>query len=248
MQYAAAQRHARCPSGLVPNDPRISEEDQMPTPNELLAALTALTNDWWPLALLWHAWLGVILLMLVSGWRPPARTLGRLTMLPVASVAVVALITGNPFNGAMFSLLAVLLLHATIGLAEAPVRPGAGPWVAAGAALILFGWTYPHFLRDASGSMYLYATPFGILPCPTLSVAIGVTLVFGSLRAGRWSATLTVAGILYGAVGVSVLGVLIDGVLLFGALMLGVAVLPGCRRVAVRPLGPERARPVAAGR
>ena len=65
----------------------------MPTPNELLAALTALANDWWPLAVLWHAWLGVILFMLAVGWRPPARTLGRLTLLPVTSVAVVASLT-----------------------------------------------------------------------------------------------------------------------------------------------------------
>jgi hypothetical protein len=197
----------------------------MPTPNELLAALTALANDWWPLAVLWHAWLGVILFMLVVGWRPPARTLGRLTMLPVTSVAIVASMTGNPFNSATFTLLAVVLVHATIGLSDAPVRLDSRRWVAAGAALILFGWTYPHFLRDASWTTYLYAAPFGILPCPTLSVAIGITLVFDNLRAMRWGATLAVAGILYGAAGVFVLGVLIDGVLLFGALMLGVTVL-----------------------
>jgi hypothetical protein len=115
----------------------------MPTADEVLAALTALAIDCWPLAALWHAWLGVILFMLVVGWRSPARTLGRLTMLPVAS-AVVASITGSPFNSATFTLLAVVLVHATIGLSDAPVRLDSRCLVAAGAAMILFGWAYPH--------------------------------------------------------------------------------------------------------
>jgi peptidoglycan/LPS O-acetylase OafA/YrhL len=60
----------------------------------------------------------------------------------------------QPFNSATFTLLAVVLVHATIRLLDSR------RWVAAGAAMILFGWAYPHFLRDASWSIYLYATPF----------------------------------------------------------------------------------------
>lgn len=217
----------------------------MPTPNELLAGLTALANDWWPLAVVWHAWLAVILLMLAGGWRPWARTVGRLTIPPVTSVAAVALIAGNPFNGAIFTLLTVLLVHATVRLPAAPVRLDSHPRVTAGAALILLGWTYPHFLHDPSWTTYFYAAPFGILPCPTLSVAIGITLVFANLRAFRWSVGLTLAGILYGLVGVIVLGVLLDGVLLFGALALAVALLrdAGAWRP-VRADRSEQARPL----
>jgi peptidoglycan/LPS O-acetylase OafA/YrhL len=126
----------------------------MPTADEVLAALTALAIDWWPLAALWHAWLGVILFMLVDGWRPPARTLGRLTLLPVASLAVLASITGNR------STVQPSRCWPSCSSMRRSVPLDSRRWVAAGAAMILFGWAYPHFLRDASWSIYLYATPF----------------------------------------------------------------------------------------
>jgi hypothetical protein len=197
----------------------------MPTPNELLATLTALANDWRGLAILWHVSLAGVTGMLLRGWRPSAQVLGRLIILPLASVAVLAMIAGNPFNSVIFTALAVLLLHATTHLSGGSVRLDSRAWVGAGAALILFGWTYPHFLRDASWWTYLYAAPFGVLPCPTLSVAIGITLVFDTLRSFKWNVALALAGILYGALGVFVLGVLIDGVLLVGALALAAVVV-----------------------
>ena len=94
-----------------------------------------------------------------------------------------------------------------------------------GVLLVAFGWTYPHFLKAESWTAYVYATPFGLLPCPTLSTAIGVTLVFGVLRSAPWSTVLAVAGITYGAIGVFSLGVTLDYGLLAGATVLGAAVV-----------------------
>ena len=43
---------------------------------------------------------------------------------------------------------------------------------------------------------YAYASPFGLLPCPTLSVVIGLTLIFGGLQSTAWSVLLIAAGVL----------------------------------------------------
>ncbi|HEU5255113.1 MAG TPA: hypothetical protein VFU28_03935, partial [Vicinamibacterales bacterium] len=74
----------------------------------------------------------------------------------------------------------------------------------------------------------LYASPFGILPCPTLAVVIGVTLMGRPLMAVRWHAIVIVAGLLYGAIGVFRLGVVLDWGLLLASLALAAAL--ACER------------------
>jgi hypothetical protein len=90
-----------------------------------------------------------------------------------------------------------------------------------GAALVAFGWTYPHFLPGHHWTVYTYAAPFGLLPCPTLAAVIGLTLVVGMLRSKAWSLTLAAAGFAYGAMGVFSLNVTLDYGLLAGATLLG---------------------------
>jgi hypothetical protein len=95
---------------------------------------------------------------------------------------------------------------------------------AAGGAIAAFGWTYPHFVTTESWMTYLYASPFGILPCPTFAVVIGVSLMVGHLTAIGWQATLIVAGLLYGAIGVFRLGVVLDWALLLASVLLAAAI------------------------
>jgi hypothetical protein len=87
-----------------------------------------------------------------------------------------------------------------------------------GALLFAFGWVYPHFLNTSSFLPYLYSAPTGLIPCPTLSIVIGLALILGGLGARTWSLVLGVTGIFYGIFGSAWLGVLIDWVLLLGAL------------------------------
>jgi predicted lysophospholipase L1 biosynthesis ABC-type transport system permease subunit len=91
-----------------------------------------------------------------------------------------------------------------------------------GAFLVAFGWAYPHFLTTDHWTTYLYAAPFGLLPCPTLSAVIGLTLMLGMLRSKAWSVTVAAAGLIYGAMGVFGLGVTLDYGLLIGSAILGV--------------------------
>jgi hypothetical protein len=105
--------------------------------------------------------------------------------------------------------------------------------VVPGLVLFTFGWLYPHFLETNSLVPYLYAAPTGLVPCPTLSIIIGSTLVVDGLSSRAWCITLGAAGIFYGVFGVLRLGVTIDGLLMLGALVLiGASLANGLRRQA----------------
>jgi len=84
--------------------------------------------------------------------------------------------------------------------------------------MIVFGWVYPHFLDNAGPMAYLYSAPTGLIPCPTLSVVIGFTLVLGGLRSRAWCVALSAVGLFYGAFGAGRLGVNIDWILFVGSL------------------------------
>ena len=97
----------------------------------------------------------------------------------------------------------------------------------AGAALLIFGWVYPHFLETSSPLTYLYAAPTGLIPCPTLSITIGFALILGGLDSRLWSWVLGAFGLFYGAFGALRLGVTIDLVLLLGSIaLIAFALLP----------------------
>ena len=141
----------------------------------------------------------------------------------------------EPGSTVTFTLLTILLLRAAKNLPVTTVTPAGMASQVAGAALVAFGWTYPHFLRTDTWLTYAYASPIGLLPCPTLSLMLGVTLIVGGLRSARWSMPLVVMGLLYGWIGVFWLRVSLDVGLLAGAVALGMMV------AADRVLGPVRA-------
>ena len=100
-----------------------------------------------------------------------------------------------------------------------------------GLVLVGFGWTYPHFVEVHSWTSYLYAAPLGLIPCPTLSMLVGVSLIVGSLEAKAWAITVAAAALVYGVIGVFTLGVAIDAVLLAVAIVLGGTAAFGLRRM-----------------
>jgi hypothetical protein len=190
----------------------------------------------------WHIAFAVLVIALVSRYYPTRRVLGLVLVLPVISVAVLAWLSRNPFNALGFTVLAVLLLRAASFLPLTTVMPASSGWVLAGAGLLAVGWTYPHFLITDTWTAYIYASPFGLLPCPTLSVVMGITLMFGGLHSMAWSVPLFAAGVLYGLIGVFILEVSLDVWLLSGSILLGVMVAadrPGRR---VRATNSEQSR------
>lgn len=86
--------------------------------------------------------------------------------------------------------------------------------------MIVFGLIYPHFLNTDSLIKYLYASPLGLVPCPTLSLVIGFVLLYNGLRSNSISIAFIVIGLFYGIFGVFKLGVYLDLGLLFGTITL----------------------------
>jgi hypothetical protein len=146
-----------------------------------------------------------------------------------------AWLSSNPFNGTAFAIVAGVLVATAFGLPDSPIRFAPPAWVAAGVAFVAFGWTYPHFIRTTSWTTYLYASPFGVLPCPTLLAVIGSTLIFSNLGLS-WRTALTGAGMVYGVIGVFWLGVVLDSVLLLAAAVLGIAAARDAARQETRCL------------
>lgn len=191
----------------------------MPSPDVILAGLSDIANHWRSLAVFWHAYMAVLLLSIVVRACRSVRLLGWLLVLPIVSVSAAAWASHNPFNGAMFAGLSVALATMACNLPDETIHIATRRSVLAGSGFVAFGWVYPHFVDTAHWSEYLIAAPLGLLPCPTLSAIIGVTLIVSGLSAA-WSRTLATAGLLYGAIGVIRLAVSIDLVLLAGAAML----------------------------
>ncbi|MGI5819691.1 MAG: hypothetical protein ACOX9R_16530 [Armatimonadota bacterium] len=197
----------------------------MPEAAEILDQLQTAADQGWPLAVAWHAVMLAAVVALVVGWRPDRRLAGALLAAPSASVSAVAWLIGNPFNGAVFAVLSAALVILALRLAPRPVSSGAMWATAAGAVMIGFGWVYPHFVSVESTLALLFRSPFGLIPCPTLSVVIGFALLADGLGSRAWSLLLAGTGLLYALIGTLRLGVQIDLFLLAGAVaLIGVAV------------------------
>jgi hypothetical protein len=185
----------------------------MPGSAEILAALGALARAHQPLAAFWHAYF--VLIALATIRRPSNRLLACLLIPPVASVALLAWLSGNLFTGAVLGVVSGAGL--ALGLAAPAhrvVRASGLCWYL-GFALLALGLVYPHFLKPSTPFVYFYAAPVGIVPCPTLLAVVGLTLMFSGLGSSLWCYLLGSAGIFYGFFGAVQLGVSLDWSLAF---------------------------------
>lgn len=190
----------------------------MPTPEQILLSLTQIANQWQGLAIVWHVYFAVLAIGLALGIRPSKQIGGVLLGLPLLSVSVLAWMAANPFNGVLFALAGVTLIILALRLPAEPIEIAPTWIVGAGVFMFLFGWVYPHFLATSSFIPYLYAAPTGLVPCPTLSIVIGLSLMVSGFNSRAWSLALSAMGTFYGIFGAMRLGVTLDWILLLGAL------------------------------
>jgi hypothetical protein len=196
----------------------------MPDATEILEGLTAIASRASGIAVAWHIVIAIALAALAAGWRPSQRTARLLLGVPLASVAGIAIVFRSPFNALVFGASALALTAIAMGGDRHPVSRGSAWARGIGVTTIAFGWVYPHFVQGGA-TAYLYAAPVGLVPCPTLAVAIGFALVGNGLGSRVWSLTLGALGLFYGLFGVLRLGVFMDIGLAGAALALVAVVL-----------------------
>jgi hypothetical protein len=74
----------------------------MPHATEILDGLSVIANRASGIAVAWHIVIAMALVALAAGWRPSQRTARLLMGIPLASVAGVAIVFNNPFDGLVF--------------------------------------------------------------------------------------------------------------------------------------------------
>jgi len=187
---------------------------------EIIEGLQAIVNQNIMFSIGWHVAFYALIAALIAKWKPSNELFALLIGLPALSVAFFAWLSGNPFNGSMFSVLAILVLIFGLKASNRSVQFSSLPFAIAGVGMILFGLIYPHFVEATSIFKYLYASPLGLIPCPTLSVMIGFLLLFRGFGSSSITLTLIVFGLFYGIFGVLKLAVYLDLFLVAGTITL----------------------------
>ncbi len=192
----------------------------MPTTEEILSGLHDISNTWRLAAIIWHFLFFIFITALIAGARPSERICGILLTLPFVSVSAIAWISHNPFNGILFSVLSIVLIFVSLRQSKEPIEIATIGGFFAGIGMIIFGWIYPHFLDTQNVIEYLYAAPTGLVPCATLSIVIGFSLVLNGLNSRAYALTLGITGLFFGITGIAQLRVVLDWFLLLGAVSL----------------------------
>lgn len=187
----------------------------MQAPDEILAGLTAIANRWFVFAMGWHLLTAAALIAASQRWRPPPRMAGLVLLAPLLSVSACSWAIGDRFDGTVCLALAAGLALISFQASEAQARRPT--WATAlGAALVSFGWIYPHFLQGWPQVTYLIAAPLGLVPAPTMALVMGFSLLGFGPSGRAWALTLASAGLFFAVFGALHLGVLLDLVLLAG--------------------------------
>ncbi|MBN1598864.1 MAG: hypothetical protein JW894_11275 [Bacteroidales bacterium] len=188
--------------------------------DDIISGLHAIANDYSLFAIIWHFIFYSLIVILLLKWEPSNKLMALLICLPLFSVAVFAWLSGNPFNGMLFSMLTILILIFGLRASSQPISLSQLPFFIIGLIMIVFGLVYPHFIETSSVIKYLYASPVGLIPCPTLSILIGFILLFNGFGSQSITLTFIIFGLFYGVFGVLKLAVYLDFFLVFGTLTL----------------------------
>lgn len=210
--------------------------DYVPTPEQILAGLIKMANECRLVAIIWHVFFAIIIGALIIGlyrkktnrWYLTKRAFGIFLGLPALSVGIVSCFY-NPVNAIVGIVIGALLLLTAVKFSSENVQLAPKWAMIPGIFMVIFGWIYPSalFMDLSSIGSYVFATPLGLIPCTTLSIIIGLTLLLNGLNSRRYSLIVGITGIVYGILGVVQLGVLIDVVLFIGACVLTINAIRG---------------------
>ena len=192
----------------------------MPTREEVLASLTSIANQYSNISIAWHIIIVILFITLFVGWKPANGLMILLLSSLFMSVSGFAAIEGNFFNAMVFAFLVILSIYAALRSPNEPIK-GDRSWPdIVGLFLIVFGLLYPEFFITGSFLEYAYAAPTGLIPCPTLAVVTGFTLLYRGFGSITWTVCIALSGMFYGLFGIFYLGIYLDLFLVAGAIML----------------------------
>lgn len=203
----------------------------LPSAEQILADLALVANRFLSLAVAWHVVVIVAAAALALGVRPSKRVAAFLLIAPLVSVSAVSSTTSNPFNGAVFASLSVVLAVVATGVASTPLSRAPAWAISLGASTVAYAWVYPHFLDARPPALYFVAAPMGLLPCPTLALVLGIGLCADGLGSRVWALVMGFAGLFFALFGVLRLGVWLDTGLLIAALATLVIAAIGARAI-----------------
>jgi hypothetical protein len=192
----------------------------MPKTEDIINGLQSIVNNYSAFAIVWHAVFYLLIVAILFLYLPSNRILAISICLPALSVAIFAWLSGNPFNGALFLILAVLTFIFGLKASGSAITYSQLPYMVIGILMIVFGLVYPHFITANSFIKYLYASPAGLIPCPTLSILIGLLLLYNGFGSHPLTLTFIVFGLFYGIFGFLKLAVHLDIFLVVGTLAL----------------------------
>jgi len=199
---------------------------------EIVAGIQTIVNNNMLIATLWHVAIYGLIISLLFHWNPSNKLMAILLCLPVVSVSIIAWYSGNPFNGTLFAILAILIIIFGLKATSHPITISQVNFLVIGILMIAFALLYPHFLETNSIVKYLYASPVGLIPCPTLSLLIGFLLIFNGFGSNALTISLIVYGLFYGLFGIFRLGVTLDIGLIIGTFTLIVKYVVSLRHAA----------------
>ncbi len=192
----------------------------MPTTEEILNGLSLAANKYFLFSIFWHIIVLIFLVLLFAGKKISSKFIMIGIIALFLSVSIITTLVHNPFNAVIFFLaslqfgyMALRYVHGKFGVRWDYIS-------AAGLIMLVFGFVYPHFMENASFFKYLCASPLGLIPCPTLSAIVGITLLFHGFNSRRWMLWAAFIGLFYGVFGVLRLKVYLDTGLIAGALFL----------------------------
>lgn len=157
-----------------------------------------------------------IILLLLPKFRHKRVVWNSVTAGLFTSVAVIAILNGNPFNFGIFAIAAGFAVWELIkgrNVVETLFSPAYTLRMnirnAVLLAVSLFGLVYPHFV-DAHPALMPLLSPIGIIPCPTLTFVLGIAnIIYPKVNRPLYTA-LAVLGAFYGVTGVFMVNVYID--------------------------------------
>jgi hypothetical protein len=189
----------------------------MPTANDILLSLKFLANKYDELSIAWHVVIVFGLIAAVYNKRIKTRFYLGVCGLLFLSVSTMAATVNNIFNLVVFLGLSIVFLRELLIANSYQFLTTQAGIILSAYFLILAGLIYPHFF-GSNFFRYLIAAPVGIIPCPTLLVTSGLTLLFKT-SSTRLNYFLIAANLFYGVIGVFFLGVTLDVILLLAVII-----------------------------